>query len=308
MNRSLVVICGPTASGKSGLALELAEIFSVDIISADSRQIYREFDIGTAKPTLLEMTKVNHHLVNICAPTETLTLAQYQQYANHIIDNSAHFPLLLTGGTGLYIKSIIKGLKIPRVSPQIDLRKQLQALGQTQAYAILEQIDSVSTKKIHANDHLRTLRALEVYYVTGMEISKQQGELVPDYPILQIGLEFNTEELIKRIKHRTHQMISLGLIEEVQQLIKKYGFHLPLLDTLGYAEIKKYLARKITLESAMEEIILHTTQFAKRQRTWFKSDKNIKWFLGTDPNLKEKLLEEIEIFTEQSSKNPRANL
>ncbi|MFM7439906.1 MAG: tRNA (adenosine(37)-N6)-dimethylallyltransferase MiaA, partial [Snowella sp.] len=170
----LIVICGATATGKSGLALQLAQRLEGQIISADSRQIYRELDIGTAKPSQPEQALIPHHLLDICEPTETLTLAQYQEKAQSLI-YSLPSPLLLVGGTGLYLKSVVKGLKIPRVSPHPLLREQLQALGQKFCYQMLSQVDPVAVTKIHANDEIRTLRALEVFYVTGQPISKQQG-------------------------------------------------------------------------------------------------------------------------------------
>jgi tRNA dimethylallyltransferase len=292
----LIVICGATASGKSGLALELAQRLNTIIISADSRQVYREFDIGTAKPSLAEQKLVPHYLIDICEPTENLTLAQYQLKAQNLIDNSTNYPLLLVGGTGLYIKSITKGLKIPRVSPQPELRLQLIALGQTQLYAYLTQVDPIAAKKIHANDQVRTLRALEVFYVTAKPISEQQGENPPDYPILQIGLDGEVEELDRRIEIRTHQMIELGLVKEVEYLIQKYGQDLPLLDTLGYAEIKQYLAGDLSLGEAIDLTILHTRQFAKRQRTWFRAYPEIEWFDVNNPNLLELVWQKIQEF------------
>ncbi len=294
MNKSLIVICGATAVGKSSLAIKLAKILNTGIISADSRQIYREFDIGTAKPNSKELEYVPHFLLDICQPIDTLTLAQYQSLANKIIDNSPNFPLLLVGGTGLYIKSIVKGLKIPRVSPQPLLRKQLKSLGQVRIYSFLEQVDPIAALKIKPRDQVRTLRALEVYYVTGMPISQQQGETKPSYPVLQIGLESDLDKLKKRIYLRTKSMIKAGLVEEVRNLIAKYGKDLPLLNTLGYREIKRYLFDEIILDDAIEEIILHTNQFAKRQRTWFRSDRSIKWFDADSSSLLEQILGEID--------------
>ncbi len=279
----LIVICGATASGKSGLAIKLAQRLNTAIISADSRQVYREFDIGTAKPSKKEQQLVKHHLIDICDPKETLTLAEYQQQAQQLINN---YPVaLFVGGTGLYIKSITKGLKIPRVSPQPELRSQLIALGQTQLYSFLSQVDPIAAAKIHPNDQVRTLRALEVFYVTAQPISSQQGENPPDYPILQIGLDWEPEALETRIRLRTHKMVELGLVKEVESLCHKYGLDLPLLNTLGYAEFKQYILGKISLEFAIAETILHTRQFAKRQRTWFRAYPEITWFDANSPSL-----------------------
>jgi tRNA dimethylallyltransferase len=326
----LIVICGPTATGKSALALELAQRLNTVILSADSRQVYREFDIGTAKPTLEERQQITHHLIDICDPTETLTLADYQQQAQAAIakgrgqaaegngerqdismPSSAScrlppaFPIpLLVGGTGLYIRSITQGLQIPRVPPQMGLRSQLQSLGQGQCYAFLQQVDSASAQKIHVNDQVRTLRALEVYYTTGKPMSAQQGEHPPDYPILQIGLDCLPslspsnllDPLTHRIKRRTEQMIQAGFVDEVAYLCHKYGADLPLLNTLGYQEIKQHIAGEISLEDAKALTTLHTRQFAKRQRTWFRAEPKIEWFDCDDPKLMELVWERVQKF------------
>ncbi|ACB51221.1 tRNA delta-2-isopentenylpyrophosphate transferase [Crocosphaera subtropica ATCC 51142] len=293
MSRGLIVICGATATGKTALALEIAQSLNSIIISADSRQVYREFDIGTAKPTPAEQDLIPHYLIDICDPRETLTLAEYQEKAQSLIDkNLTNFPLLV-GGTGLYIKSIVKGLKIPRVAPQPRLRFQLEALGQQQCYQILQQVDTISSQKIHPNDQVRTLRALEVFYVTGIPISQQQGENPPTYPIVQIGLDCSTEELKRRIEIRTKKMLEMGFVEEVEKLVKKYGWELPLFKTLGYAEILNYLQGKLSLSEAEREIILHTRQFAKRQRTWFRAYPEIEWFDTTSPDLVENVFSKL---------------
>ncbi|MGK7898469.1 MAG: tRNA (adenosine(37)-N6)-dimethylallyltransferase MiaA [Xenococcus sp. (in: cyanobacteria)] len=336
----LIVICGATASGKSGLALKLAQRLNTVIISADSRQVYREFDIGTAKPSVAEQQLVPHYMIDICEPTETLTLAEYQEQTQEIINNlnlpislSGRKPFgfntflksgnpptesvspcaptapptppaplapeaspasqLLVGGTGLYIQSITQGLKIPRVAPHSKLRSQLTSLGQTQLYSFLSQVDPIASSKIHPNDQVRTLRALEVYYATGKTITIQQGKNPPEYPILQIGLDCDVEMLDRRIAQRTYQMIELGLVDEVTKLCDKYGLDLPLLNTLGYAEIKQYLAGDINLESAIADTILHTRQFAKRQRTWFRKIQDINWFDANDPDLLENVWQKI---------------
>jgi len=298
MKRGLIVICGPTATGKSGLAIALAQHLQTVILGADSRQIYREFDIGTAKPSPDELGQVPHYLINICNPQELFTVAEYQEQTQSLIEQfqqQGKIPLLV-GGTGLYIRSIIAGMKIPRVAPQPELRSQLQALSQPHCYAMLQQVDPQAAAKIHPNDQVRTLRALEVYYVTGIPISEQQGENPPSYPIVQIGLDcFESEHLQDRIAQRTAKMIENGLVEEVKTLCEKYGADLPLLDTLGYREIKQYLAGEIDLKTAEELTILHTRQFAKRQRTWFRANEQIQWFDSEDPDLVEKAIKRINL-------------
>ncbi|NES82561.1 MAG: tRNA (adenosine(37)-N6)-dimethylallyltransferase MiaA [Moorea sp. SIO2B7] len=311
---AVIVICGATATGKSSLGIELAQRVSSIILNADSRQVYREFDIGTAKPTLAQQQQVPHYLIDICDPTETLTVADYQQQAQEIIASKHrehqedrvdqadlnNKPLFLVGGTGLYIKSVVRGLKIPRVAPQKDLRSQLAALGQAQLYNFLQQIDPVAVGKIHPNDQVRTLRALEVFYVTGIPISQQQGENPPNYPILQIGLECQDSETItQRIAQRTDQMLAAGFVAEVETIVQKYGWNLPLLDTLGYREFKDYLAGNLSLEQARDLTVVHTRQFAKRQRTWFKAYPEIEWFDADCPDLLEKVWQRIEGFLEE---------
>ncbi len=319
----LITICGSTATGKSSLALAIAQRLNSVILSADSRQVYREFDIGTAKPTAAQQELVPHYLIDICDPTETLTVADYQQQAQALIhqwqvasgewretgqgDNedkaeitsqspqSPHLPLLV-GGTGLYIRSIVQGLKIPRVAPQPELRSQLESLGQKQLYAMLQQVDPAAAKKIHVNDPVRTIRALEVFYVTGCSISEQQGENPPDYPILQIGLDCDSANLTHRIAQRTEQMIADGLVAEVEYLCEKYGSDLPLLNTLGYQEIKQYLAGDISLDEAKYLTVLHTRQFAKRQRTWFRAYPQIEWFDVEKPDLVEQVWQRVQNF------------
>ncbi len=295
----LIVICGPTATGKSELALELGKRLNSVIISADSRQVYRELDIGTAKPSQTYRQSVPHYLIDICTPTETLTLAQYQAQAQGLIASFAS-PCLLVGGTGLYIKAIVKGLKIPRVSPQPELRGHLASLSQPLLYSLLCQVDSRAAQKIHPNDSVRTLRALEVFYVTGIPLSQQQGENPPSIPILQIGLD--CDNLLNRIKTRTDKMVGEGLVEEVTTLGKKYGWDLPLLDTLGYREMKQYLAGEVSLRDAKDLTVLHTRQFAKRQRTWFRTYQEIEWFDGDSSRLLELVWRRVERFRAEAQR------
>jgi tRNA dimethylallyltransferase len=300
----LIVICGATATGKSGLAIAIAQRLGAAIISADSRQIYREFDIATAKVSQRELEMVPHHLVSTYEPTYTVTVAEYQTQAQEIIDRShqqQQIPLLV-GGTGLYIKSVVKGMKIPRVSPQKDLRAQLTRLGQGQCYQMLQHLDRSACTKIHPNDPIRTIRALEVYYVTGQPISSQQGEYPPSYPILQIGLDCDRLDILaERIQQRTQQMLALGWEDEVKYLGSKYGWDLPLLNTLGYAEMRQYLQGEISLAAAIELTILHTRQFAKRQRTWFRAIPEIEWFDSNDPSLVDRVWARVEAWKDEGT-------
>ncbi len=288
---ALIVICGATATGKTGLAIELAQHLNSVILSADSRQVYREMNIATAKPTAVEQSVVPHYFVNTHEPSDVLTVAEYQTNVQNSI-RSFHqkgISPLLVGGTGLYIKSIVRGMKIPRVAPQPLLRRQLEEINQSILHAMLRQVDPDT--KIHGNDRNRTLRALEVFYVTGRSITSQQGEAPPSYRIIQIGLDCPSLE--QRIQQRAKQMIELGWEQEVRDLITKYGLDLPNLDTLGYAEMRQYLQGEISLTEAIELTILHTRQFAKRQRTWFRGIPEIIWLNSEDPDLLEQAIDLI---------------
>jgi tRNA dimethylallyltransferase len=273
----LIVILGATATGKTSLAIAIAQHLNAPILSADSRQVYCHFDIGTAKPNLEERQGVPHYLIDIIEPDQTLTLADYQEQAQTLIAkfHAEGVTPILVGGSGLYIKSITAGLKIPRVAPQPELRSQFEELGQNYCYQVLQQVDPVGATKIHANDQIRTLRSLEVFYVTGQPLSVQQGEQPPDYPIVQIGLDCEDLDVYRKLVcDRTEQMLEQGWLDEIRDLQSRYGADLPLLKTLGYGEMCDYLANKTDLETAKLLTVTHTCQFAKRQRTWFRGSGN----------------------------------
>jgi tRNA dimethylallyltransferase len=290
MTPGLIVICGPTATGKTELALHLAERLNAPIISADSRQVYHDFDIGTAKPSRSDRSRVKHYMIDVYPPTYTLTVAEYQQKTQELIAAFHRHGItpLLVGGTGLYIKAIVQGLHIPKVPPHADLRAQLQNIPQSECYQWLQQVDAAAATKIHSNDQVRTLRALEVFYVTGMPLSAQQTSEPPTFPIYQIGLEMTeVQSQTDRIHRRIRHMLEQGWVAELEGLILRYGLDLPLLNTLGYAELKRYLQGEFNLEQAEALAVTHTRQFAKRQRTWFRNQANIHWLEAASPNLVE---------------------
>ncbi|PZV17766.1 MAG: tRNA (adenosine(37)-N6)-dimethylallyltransferase MiaA [Pseudanabaena sp.] len=273
----LIVVLGATATGKTRLAITIAKHLNSPILSADSRQVYRHFDIGTAKPNLEEQQQVPHYLIDIAEPDTTLTLADYQAQAQTLIAkfHAEGVTPILVGGSGLYIKAITAGLKIPKVPPQPDLRLQFEELGQNYCYQILQQVDPAGASKIHANDQIRTLRSLEVFYVTGKPLSSQQCEQPPSYPIMQIGLDCEDLDVYRKlVSDRTEQMLESGWLDEIRDLQNRYGADLPLLKTLGYGEMSDYLAKKTDLETAKLLTVTHTCQFAKRQRTWFRGSGN----------------------------------
>ncbi|WP_338429537.1 tRNA (adenosine(37)-N6)-dimethylallyltransferase MiaA [Synechococcus elongatus IITB3] len=273
----LIVLCGPTAAGKSSLAIAIARRLGSPILSADSRLIYRGFDIGTAKPTETEQRLAPHYLIDLCDPRQGFTVGDYQDQVAPLIQQfqaQGQIPLLV-GGTGLYIKAIVNGLRFPRIAPQPTLRSQLQRLGQPLCHELLQRVDPVAAERIHANDRVRTLRALEVFYVSGDRLTDLQQEQPPTYPILQIGLD--SDHLEERIRQRTMQMLTAGFIAEVKQLGDCYGWDLPLLNTLGYRQVCAYLRGELTETDLPEQIILQTRQYAKQQRTWFRADPSIHW-------------------------------
>ncbi len=276
----LIVICGPTATGKSALALAMAERLGSPLLNADSRQVYRDFNIGTAKPSRADQARWPHHLIDIADPRERFTVADYQQQAQALI-NTAHaqnqIPVLV-GGTGLYIQSITSGLGIPSVPPQPHLRQDLTELSQSLRYAFLQQVDPQACQRIHHHDEVRTIRALEVFYTTGQPASSLQTQALPAYDIITIGLWCMMDRLRERIAQRSLQMIALGWLEEVKALRAHYGPGLPLLSTLGYAEISRYLNHELAWEDVIPLIVQNTRRFAKRQMTWFRRVDGIQWF------------------------------
>lgn len=275
----LIVIAGPTATGKSRQALLLAQRLGSPLLNADSRQVYREFDIGTAKPTPAEQALWPHELIDLADPRESFTVAEFQQVAQARIAQAhqqGQTPILV-GGTGLYIQSITAGLGIPAVPPQPHLRAQLQTWPPEIRYAWLQQLDPVAAQRIHPHDAVRTLRALEIIYTTGKTASSLRRARPPQYPILMLGLYCPMPRLQARIAERTAQMFRLGWVEEVKYLRERYGPELPLLNTLGYAEISAYLESRIPEAELQPLIVRRTRQFAKRQMTWFRAMPGIQW-------------------------------
>lgn len=282
----LVVIVGPTAVGKTRLALRLAQEFDGEIVSADSRQVYRGMDIGTAKPTLEERCRVSHHLIDVVAPDETFTLAQYQELAYEAIDDvlARNKVPFLVGGTGQYMRAVVEGWGIPRVPPKEGLRaelyRQAEIEGEETLHARLREVDPVAAERIDPRNVRRVVRALEVYLETGRPISELRRKKPPSYRILQIGLTMERRELYRRIDERVDRMIEEGLVEEVRGLVERgYGYDLPSMSGLGYQQIGLYLRGQVSLEEAIQLIKHHTRRFVRHQYNWFRlDDESIRWF------------------------------
>ncbi len=273
----LVVIAGPTASGKSALAMELAKRLDAVLISADSRQVYRGFDIGTAKPTLSEQAEVPHRLIDVVEPTETFTAAQFRELARAEIAQAhaqGRLPILV-GGTGLYIRTVLGGYAIPEVPPDAALREKLERL--EDPHARLAEVDPVTAARLHPNDRVRIIRALEVFELTGKPISELQTREESPYRSVFLALDWPRETLYERINQRTIQMFEMGLSDEVAALAKRYGPDLPLLKTLGYAETLRWQLGEISQEEAIALIQQNTRRYAKRQVTWFRREPDAVW-------------------------------
>lgn len=304
MNRlPLILIVGPTAVGKTEIAIQLAERLNGEIVSADSRLFYRGMDIGTAKPTRSEQMRVPHHLIDIADPDELLSLAVFQQKAREAIadiHSRGKIPFLV-GGTGQYIRAVTEGWSPPEVRPDERLRHELEKLkdakGLEWLHDKLRNLDPVAAEKIDARNYRRTIRALEVILTTGRRFSDQRGQSESIYHLITIGLTRPRAELYKRVDQRVDAMFANGFLDEVKSLLAKgYSPTLPTLSAIGYRECIRVVNGELNAEQAKVEIRRATRVFVRRQANWFKeSDPNIKWF-----KVEGGFIEEIEVHIRQS--------
>jgi tRNA dimethylallyltransferase len=299
----LIAIVGPTAVGKSELAYFVAQKLSGEIVNADSRQVYRYLDIGTAKPSQEIRRIVPHHLIDIIDPDETFTLALYHQLAYPTIESiqrRGKLPLVV-GGSGLYLWSVLEGWQIPKVAPDPELRQHLEERaiqeGNQSLYQELQRLDPAAAEKIALTNRRRLIRALEIIQATGHPFSQLKRKEPPPFQPIIIGLTLNRQELYQRIDQRVDEMIQRGLVEEVNGLLARgYQLNCPAMSGLGYKQIGLYLDGKLSLPEAIQRIKFETHRLARYQYTWFSfKDKRINWF-----NRAETTREEILAFIKRN--------
>ena len=287
----VIVICGPTASGKTALSIELAKKINGEIVSCDSMQIYRDMDIGTAKPTLEEMQGIKHYLIGYISPEERYSVADYKKDAKKAIKEilqKGKMPIVV-GGTGLYIDSLIYEIEYQDIKFDEEYRKKLEEevnqKGLEKLYEQAKQIDEKAIEKISPTDKKRILRILEIYHATGktkteQEIESRKKEVEYDYKVY--ALNWDREKLYERINTRVDIMIEQGLIQEVKTILSKYNKFPTAMQGLGYKEVVDYLNGKLTKEEMIEKIKMETRRYAKRQLTWFRKNKQTIWLNAQD--------------------------
>jgi len=291
----LVVVLGPTASGKTALSLALAERFGVEIVNCDSVAMYREFDIGTAKPTALERKRAPHHLLDCIAPNGHITAGEYARQARQVLDeikSRGRLPILV-GGTGLYLRALLEGL-FPGPQRSEELRERLRGRaeghGSGYLHRILSRLDRAAAERIHANDTPKIIRAIEVCLASRQKMTKlwqQHGrEPLRGFRIWRLGLDPDRQALYDRINRRAELMFETGLIEETQALLEKYGDSAGPLSSLGYKQAVQLLRGEFTREQALQAAQQAHRNYAKRQMTWFRREPEVRWLRGFGDNTK----------------------
>lgn len=296
MNKlKVIVICGPTASGKTKLSIELAKKLNGEIVSADSMQIYKDMTIGTAKPTKEEMQGIEHYLIDFVSPDTRYNVAEYKKDAINAIDEiiaKGKTPIVV-GGTGLYVNSLIYEIDYPEIELDLNYRKKLEKIAENEGldrlYEMAMKIDKQAMQKISSNDKKRICRVLEIYHATGktktqMEIDSRIRE--PKYDYLVFGINMDRDKLYDRINKRVDIMIKDGLIDEVKDVLGKYNDFPTAMQGLGYKEVVEYLNGETTKEEMIEKIKMETRRYAKRQLTWFRRYEDIVWINGLDDTQK----------------------
>lgn len=271
----VIAVVGPTASGKTAFAVDLAEKIGGEIISADSRLVYKGFDIGTAKPTLDERRGIPHYMIDIAEPEVDYSAGLYVHEAKRIIEDiqSRGKVPIIAGGTGLYINILLMNYDLPKVEPDYELREVLKL--EEDLPAILAELDPETAQLIDKNDRKKLIRAIEIVKTTGKPIQRRKNN--PEYEIEWIGLNFPRDVLYDRINRRVDLMFEAGLIDETKNLLQKHGRIPNLLYTIGYQEVIQYLDGLLTLDEAVDKLKQNTRRYAKRQLTWFRKNPAINW-------------------------------
>lgn len=276
----MIAILGPTAAGKSNLAIQLAKSNNGEIISADSRLVYKGFDIATAKPTMEERQGIEHHLIDIVEPEVDYSVANFLDDAKIAIEKihqKGKTPIVV-GGTGLYFRVLLEDFDMPRIEPDYKLREELEQEPSKKLHEILKKLDPVSAEKIHFNNKVKIIRAIEVCKNLEKPMSKAAGKKEPEFDVEWIGLDFiNRADLYDRINNRVDEMIEKGLVEETKMLLAKHGRINNFINTIGYQEILQYLDKQITLDEAVSKIKQNSRHYAKRQLTWFRRNPLVTW-------------------------------
>jgi tRNA dimethylallyltransferase len=306
--RLVPLIVGPTAVGKTALSLQLAEVLGAEIVSADSRQVYRYMDIGTAKPSREVRARIPHHFIDVRDPDEYYSAGEYGREARQIMARLLDEGrlLIVVGGSGFYLRALIDGLFEPRISdPEVKerLRERIRREGLAAAYRYLMRVDPDSAARIHPHDEQRIVRALEVYELAGEPMSKffARKPAPPPFRAMWIGLELPRDELYRRIDHRAEQMFASGLVDEVRGLLERgYSADLNALRTVGYQEVIAHLRGEYSLERAVELVKRNSRRYAKRQLTWFRRDERIHW-IRADETASEQILSLLQRAVEAAS-------
>lgn len=277
--KKVIAIVGATASGKTAYAIELAKKIDGEIISADSRLVYKGFDIACAKPTIQERDGIPHYMIDIVEPEIDYSAGLYETEAKKCIENiiARGKTPVITGGTGLYYRVLLEHYDLPKVEPDYEYRKELKKENTTALYDSLSKLDPVCAQKIDGNDKKKIIRALEVIHITGKPMSELQGQKEPEYEVEWIGRNFPRNELYDRINRRVDLMFENGIIEETKALLRRHGRIPNIIYTIGYQEVIAYLDGILTLEEAKEKLKQNTRNYAKRQLTWFRKNENIQW-------------------------------
>lgn len=281
MNK-VIAIVGPTASGKTKLAIEMAQKLDTEIISADSRLVYKGFDIGTAKPTKEEQLLVKHHMIDVVEPEYDFSVADFADGASKVISelHAKNKVPIVVGGTGLYFRILLENYDMPRVEANPQLRAELENLSNEELFEKLSNIDKISAEKIHQNNRVRVIRALEVSLTTGKPFSSIKGVKENKYDVEWVFPEIESREILyNRINMRVDIMIKDGLVDETKNLLSKHGRIKNLVNTIGYQEIIEYLDGNLSIDNAIEQIKQNTRRYAKRQLTWFRRNPNLDFDL-----------------------------